>query len=145
MILGIIAAIAIPIHQNHTQEAEAATIMSHLRSMNQVITDRQAQDGAFPDPLSGDWFIGGVPEHPQSKGDVSGIEYAAADTATHPASKVIATGVGGTYWYNTDQGIIRARVADQGTADATLDYYNRVNQSNETALGNYGGGGGGGS
>jgi len=145
MILGILAAVVIPMHQSHKHEAEAATIMAHLRAMNQVITDQQAQAGQYPNPLLNDWFIGGVPEHPQQKNGVTGIEYATGLAGLeHPANKVIQTGVTGAYWYNVDSGLIRARVSDQGSADATLDFYNRVNQSAETALGNYGGGGGGG-
>ena len=38
--------------------------------------------------------------------------------------------------YN-NTGVIRARVADMGSAAATLDFYNRVNHSAETDLGNY--------
>ena len=62
---------------------------------------------------------------------------------THPANKVLKAGVGGAYWYNPLNGSFRARVTDQGSAAATIDFYNRVNFSDETGLGNYGGGGGG--
>ena len=61
---------------------------------------------------------------------------------THPLQKVLKTGVGGAFWYNSANGAIRARVTDQGSSTATIDAYNLVNDSSESNLGNYGGGGG---
>ena len=65
-------------------------------------------------------------------------------SAEHPANKVLKGSMPGAYWYNPQNGIVRARVTDQGSSAATLQLYNDVNQSAETDLGNYGGGGGGG-
>lgn len=50
--------------------------------------------------------------------------------------------MGGAFWYNKARGHVRARVVDMGSAAATLDFYNLVNHSQETSLGNYAGGGG---
>ena len=57
---------------------------------------------------------------------------------------MLTASVSGAYWYNPKVGTIRARVSDQGSQAATLAFYNLVNGSQETKLGNPSGGGGGG-
>jgi hypothetical protein len=60
----------------------------------------------------------------------------------HPVWKVLKSGAPAAYWYNPTNGVVRARVGSVGTADETLEFYNEVNDSAETALGNYSSAGG---
>ncbi len=145
LILAILGAIVLPIYQNHRAEAEVAALMSNLRVLREVIEPEQSLTGEYPNPLDASKFVGGLPDHPQNSISLPTFQYANAANVTHPAYKVLKSGVTGAYWYNTANGIVRARVTDQGTSADTLAMYNKINQCNETALGNYSGGGGGGS
>jgi hypothetical protein len=70
------------------------------------------------------------------------VEVSTTSGATHPANKVLKAGVTGAFWYNSTTGAFRVRVGDMGTAQKTLDFYNKIHHSTETTLGNYSGGGG---
>jgi len=142
-VLGILAAIVVPMYQNHTSKAEAAALQTNLNAMKQKITSLQSENGEWPTAIDGAWFSGGaVPGHPQNKVGAPAVQAVDGSTLAHPIQKVLTPGSGGAYWYNYAAGVIRARVADQGSEAATLAFYNEVNQCQETALGNYGGGAG---
>jgi len=51
---------------------------------------------------------------------------------TEPAVKT--TTVSRAFWYNSDNGEIRARVSDQGATAATIDLYNAVNGTSITGM-----------
>ena len=124
-------------------------LSSITRSVQFKIAEQTARAGSPPAELDPTWFVEGhLPGNPENVIGVPAVETTSTEGMIHPANKVLKTGVGGAFWYNAAHGIIRARVAERATAAATLDVYNRVNQSSENNLGNYGGGagsGGGGS
>lgn len=100
-------------------------------------------NGAFPAAIDPAWFAkNALPSHPGNSFGVPDVETVNTAGTLHPANKVLKAGVGGAFWYNAANGMIRARVTDMGSSASTLSAYNLINHSNETALGNYGGGGG---
>ena len=123
-------------------EAEEATIKSTVRAVSDQLAQFRAMNNGWPATVDVNWFVGGDLDHPQNDISLPDVQIYSATNATHPGNKVLKAGVLGAYWYNPLNGSFRARVTDQGSAAATIDLYNRVNSSNETALGNYGGGGG---
>ncbi|GJM24237.1 MAG: hypothetical protein DHS20C16_06520 [Phycisphaerae bacterium] len=145
VIIGILAAIVVPQFSSVSQDANRATLKATL----DVISDRiaylrhRSPTSEFPVNIDSTWFSSGVgPIHPENSFGIANVEVEITTGRMHPVNKVLKAGVGGAYWYNSIEGAIRARVADQGTSASTLTFYNEVNESNETALGNYGGGGG---
>ena len=145
VILGILAAIVVPQFSDAAQDSTAAALMNTLDTVKSCIDWHYHADGtgSYPDEIAPEWFASNMlPRHPENSFGVVSIQVDDTPDRLHPASKVLKTGVGGAFWYNPTEGIIRSRVADQGSAISTLSFYNRVNRSNETGLGNYGGGGG---
>ncbi|GJM19182.1 MAG: hypothetical protein DHS20C14_13950 [Phycisphaeraceae bacterium] len=140
IVIGIIAAAVIPRYGTSVREARAAAIVQQLK-----VIDGVAATNGTPETLEVTWFRGNsFPPHPENDLGINAIESVSAAGTEHPTNKVLVAGVAGAFWYNSAEGIVRARVADQGSSSATLEHYNAVNASSETALGNYGGGGGGG-
>ncbi|NOX59614.1 MAG: type II secretion system protein [Planctomycetes bacterium] len=143
IILGILAAVVVPQFSNASQEATGASLKSTL----DVIKDRvdyekhQSPTSQYPTVISPTWFASQIgPLHPGNSFGVANVEVDTTAGRMHPVNKVLVAGVAGAYWYNSTEGIIRARVKDQGTSASTLTFYNDVNDSNETTLGNYTGG-----
>ena len=146
IIIGVIAALAVPRMTRASLGVREAAIARNLDLLkDKVYETYQVGDGNdWPETIDAAWFARGVlPDHPENRFGVPAIQVLSDPALQHPSAKVLKTGVAGAYWYNTSNGVVRARVADQGSAAATLDLYNRVNHSNESGLGNYGGGGGG--
>ncbi len=141
VVIGILAATVVPRFVGATQEASLAATRENLMQV-QLQVDRHNS----PPAIDAGWFRAGqIPPHPDAPDGVAMVQTVNTSGVAHPGDKVLTGSVAGCYWYNSATGAVRARVPDQGSASATLDYYNEVNASNESALGNYGGGGGGGS
>ncbi|HNO78969.1 MAG TPA: type II secretion system protein [Phycisphaerae bacterium] len=147
IILGILAAIVVP----QFSDASHQSVRSTLQTTLDVLEDRielarqKSPTGEYPSSIDSTWFASGIgPEHPENSFGVANVEVESAAGQSHPTNKVLKAGIGGAFWYNPAEGIVRARVADQGSSAATQAFYNEVNDSNEASLGNYSGGGGGG-
>lgn len=144
IIIGILAAAVVPQFTDAAQDARLSTTAELVRAIQRKLSEQRVRAGAWPATIEASWFEGmQLPEHPENDMGEPTIHVLSAAGTSHPTNKVLKAGVGGAFWYNPAEGVIRARVADQGTSAATLDAYNAVNQCNENDLGNYGGGGGG--
>ena len=136
LILGIIASIAVGKLKYSSLDANAATIMRNLDALYEAI-DMNKTSSANPPEILPQWFTSGrIPWHPQSTRVLSKVQVEAAVNKYHPTSKVL-DGALAAYWYNPTTGAICARVEVVGSGAQTLQFYNRVNNSNETNLGNY--------
>ncbi|XAL98705.1 type II secretion system protein [Phycisphaeraceae bacterium D3-23] len=136
-ILAILAAMVIPRFANSKDQAAESALMTSVNSVNTKLTDVFASSGDWPTTIESSWFIGGEPNHMQNVFGVPMIEIVDTDGLTHPANKTLKAGVGGAYWYNSATGVFRARISDQGSEAATLAQYNKVNNAEESSLGNY--------
>ncbi len=147
LVLSILALMVVPEFSSAAQRSAIVTLQSNINAIRKQVyyQKQETSDGSYPAAILSDWFAGkNLPRHPQNGFGIASIQVYNVDTIRHPALKVIAAGVAGAYWYNSNTGDVRARVADMGSSAATIDFYNLVNWSNETLLGNYGGGGGSG-
>lgn len=139
VVLGVLAAVVAANYGGSISESQKAALMAQLRTIDTTLG--RHPPGSAIDPS---WFRGGAfPTHPQNSAGEPAFEVVATAGLLHPANKVLTQGVGGAYWYNTAEAVVRARVADQGSSAATLALYNEINVSSEASLGNYAGGGGG--
>ena len=138
VVLAILAAIVVPQFADASLDAQIATLRSTIESVQRRIDyEYQASGtGAYPATINASWFAtGAVPTHPQNVFGVNSIEVVNAPGKSHPDSKVLQAGSSGAYWYNSAEGIFRARVVSQGSSAATLELYNRVNNATEADLG----------
>jgi len=145
VILGILAAIVVPQFTDASQDANGATLKTTLASVRTLL-DLQYQSAtppAFPATIDSAWFAAGAGlTHPENTFGVPTVEIDNTANRTHPSNKVLSASSAGAFWYNPTNGLVRARVASQGSDAATLAFYNDVNGSAEVNLGNGGGGGG---
>ncbi len=137
VILGVLAAIVLPMFQTHKAEAATAALQTTLRIVKEEIVLYQATNNVVPPNIDPDWFAeDAIPEHPENTIGVAALELATGPAA-HPTYKLLKAGVAGAFWYNQDNAAFRARVSDQGTAAETLVYYNFINDAAVASLGNY--------
>ena len=134
LILGLLAAVAIPRIVVHSQDTEIATVQISLRTIQDVIDQQHASTGEYPLTIKPEWFRGNkLPHHPLNDGSIPDVHIFASDDRTHPAYKIADKW--GAYWYNRNIGVVRARVP-RGESDAeTLKFYNQLNGSRLTDIG----------
>ncbi len=147
ILIGTVTAIAMPKFVDMKHEAVKANLLSSLGAMKEGINtyylnSRIQGNTQYPATLPVAMQFAEVPEHPEGISGVPNVQ-TATNALVDPINRMLKTGVAGAYWYNTQNGIVRARVSDQGTEALTADFYNEVNGTDITSMGNYGGGGGG--
>jgi prepilin-type N-terminal cleavage/methylation domain-containing protein len=145
IILGVLAAIVVPQFSHANTDATASSLRSTLHGVQSKVSMeyQRAGTGNYPTAIDTTWFTSQtLPQHPENAFGIAAIETVNTAGLTHPANKMLTSSMGGAFWYNRANGMFRARVANQGSSAATLDFYNLVNNSNETSLGNYTGGSG---
>jgi prepilin-type N-terminal cleavage/methylation domain-containing protein len=144
VVLAILAAIIVPQFADASLDAQVATLRSTVESVQRRVEyEYQALGtGDYPPAIDASWFAtGAVPTHPQNVFGVPSIEVVNEPGKSHPDSKVLSAASAGAFWYNSAEGLFRARVVSRGSAAATLEFYNRVNDAAEADLGDDGGGG----
>ncbi len=138
IIMGILSAVVIPQFKSERTEAVASTLASNVTHVTMMLQFQRAKTGdaqSWPTAIDAAWFSSKqLPYHPDALAGVPQLQTVSSPTPTHPADKTITPSSAGAYWYNSANGNFRARVRDQGSAAATLELYNRVNQSALTNL-----------
>jgi prepilin-type N-terminal cleavage/methylation domain-containing protein len=141
VLLGILAALALPSANANRQESVASALAANVTQVGMVLSyqRQRTQDANWPAALDPDWFLGKtLPNHPDRLADVPHVETVSAAGQDHPAERVLQPGSPGAYWYNTSNGVFRARVKDQGSSAATTAFYELVNHcgaGNDTSPG----------
>jgi prepilin-type N-terminal cleavage/methylation domain-containing protein len=133
LIMGILAA-AVVQHSNHsTQDAQIALVQQHIRAIKNEVEMQRALTGEFPSEIKAEWFASGIPKHPGNDGSVADIHvFSTVASRQHPQYKIVDQF--GAYWYNPNNGAVRARVPEQRTNAVTLAAYNYVNNAKLTSL-----------
>lgn len=146
LIISIVTAIVLPKYTRANVEATGAILKTNVRIVREQLAKYRGTNTGWPAQIDPTWFSEGkLPEHPENSIGLAEIQVLANAGQPHPIYKVLKAGAVGAYWYNPIEGTFHARVAEKGSEANTLLFYNEVNGSSETSLGNYTGGGGGGS
>ena len=135
VIIGVIAAIAVPRMGGFAARSKTAAASASVRQMQELIVQYEGLNGTYPATLVPNWFAGGqIPANPYESTNPRAVQvvHAGADV-TEPTAKTLGGGAR-PYWYNRDNGEVRARVPDLGHASATVSLYNAVNGTNLTAM-----------
>ncbi|MHC4399641.1 MAG: type II secretion system protein [Planctomycetota bacterium] len=133
LIMGLVVVTGMRISAGLAEDAEIAAIQRSLVVIQEQVDVYHARRGAYPSTIDPAWFRGGkLPRHPQNDGSIPDLHVLTVDDREHPQYKILD--LYGAYWYNPNVGIVRARVPNQGSDAATLDYYNRVNRSALTSM-----------
>ncbi|HEX5011193.1 MAG TPA: prepilin-type N-terminal cleavage/methylation domain-containing protein [Planctomycetota bacterium] len=137
VILGIISAIVAPMLRSQRLQAVTSTLRANVAQVVMVLeVQKQKQlDGSYPPALDPTWFVEDVlPAHPEKLAGVPSVQTVHLPGVLHPADKVLHPGVPGAYWYNSAEGVFRARVKPQESDADTLAFYNAVNDCAEVDL-----------
>ncbi len=133
IILGILAAAIIPQFSEAADDAHTNTAAVIVKSMQRQISVKKAEDGTWPTTIDATWFEGGVlPSNPFDPDPTTTIQLANHGQNLHPGTKTIHSA--GAFWYNLDNGVIRARVTACATTTETIALYNAVNGTRITSL-----------
>ncbi len=91
--------------------------------------------GAYPPQVMPEWFNQNVPNNPFLSEDRPWIDIAPADDYNeHPPDPLVDAGNQAAFWYNPNNGIVRARVPRQVSDRLTLSLYNSINHTGLSAL-----------
>ena len=133
IIIGILAAAIIPQFTEAGDDARTNTAAMVVRGMQRQITVQRAQIGSWPTDIDPAWFEGGtLPTNPFDPNATTTVQLANSGSNLHPGTKTLHSA--GAFWYNRDNGVIRARVTAGADDNETIATYNAVNGTRITAL-----------
>lgn len=120
--------------QNHREVArtevrrfqQQIALQSALAS---VTNEKTAHDRGYPPTIDPAWFMDNLPDNPLLDDTHPWVEIASAQEKdlTHPLQRVATNSVVAKFWYNPNNGIVRARVPIAISDAAALDMYCYVN------------------
>lgn len=135
LILGILGTVAVSRATYSYEASLQTTLQTNLDAIYDAIDMNRGS--TYPAAIEPGWFRGSrLPRHPQAAGNANAFEVSTDGALFDPANKVIV-GTLAPYWYNSQNGEVRVRVGVVGTEAETLAFYNEVNGTNATSLGNY--------
>jgi len=135
VILGVIGAIAVPRMSGMVDRSKVQGAAGAVNAVRSAIEEYRAVQGGVPATIDKSLFYNGsFPKNPYvTSGNPSAVEVVALGAAvTEPTTKTVAADA--AFWYNTDNGAFRARVAGQGSGLRTLALYNEVNGTSVTGI-----------
>ena len=128
LVLGILAAVAVPKIILEVEEATALTTGKNRIAIQDVIDREFALTGSYPLVIQASSFRGNrIPAHPSQPSGVPLFEIVNVAGELDPANIVLTSSSAGAYWYNVAEGVVRARVPFDDTADDTEELYEEVN------------------
>ena len=101
VIMGVIAAIAVPRFQDGARKAGVANLIANVRELNETVEFQYQinQMDNYPATIDPAWFVGDkIPKHPWNTMGVPNVQVLSAAGVMHPTNKVLKAGIGGAYW-----------------------------------------------
>lgn len=133
IILGILAAVIVPQFTSAADEGRANASALTVRGIMRKLSEQKARNASFPASITADMFEGEqLPINPYDP-DATTVFDVVTNAQKHPANKLVG-GSRAPFWYNSTNGIVRARVAEGADDAETLATYNAANSCNITAL-----------
>lgn len=138
VLLAIFALFIIPQFKGMADDTRANSCSKTLDHIIKVIDLYKLQNGEYPATIESKLFVGNLmPVNPYdpTADPVFRISATGDPTKLHPKTKTVGgASHEGAFWYNTANGIVRARVEAQASNSETIALYNRVNRANVTKL-----------
>lgn len=108
--------------------AALSTIRSEV-GIHSAVGDVELNEFGYPHQIDPSWFNGTGARNKLAKDNSPWIELAMPGELdrNHPNDPTFRGGRGAMFWYNPIRGIVRARVPDQTTDEATLSLYESLN------------------
>jgi len=108
--------------------AALSTIRSEV-GIHSAVGDVELNEFGYPHQIDPSWFNGTGARNKLAKDNSPWIELAMPGELdrNHPNDPTFRGGRGAMFWYNPVRGIVRARVPDQTTDEATFALYESIN------------------
>jgi hypothetical protein len=108
--------------------AALSTIRSEM-GIHAAVGDVELNEFGHPTVIDPSWFGSTPANNLLAKGNAPWLEVAHPGEydRNHPNDPTFRGGRGAMFWYNPARGIVRARVPDQTTDEATLSLYESIN------------------
>lgn len=127
---------ALNLYENELQDqstvdstrAALSTIRSEI-GIHSAVADVELNEFGYPHQVDPAWFNGAALRNKLAKDNSPWVELAMPGELdrNHPSDPTFRGGRGAMFWYNPVRGIIRARVPDQTTDEATFALYESIN------------------
>jgi hypothetical protein len=135
MILGLLAGVVLSTRRTWTaSRTREATYAEVLRFQRQIAVHSQLGAAAlnergYPKSVEPTWFNGHLPENILLPPEHPWLEIADKEHADrlHPVNWATDDIRVARFWYNPEQGVVRARVPREASEPAAADLYNDVN------------------
>ena len=128
VILGILAAITIPQFSVASEEATHTSVAEITRRVQLKITEQTAVTGEIPATVDPSWFAGNdLPVHPYQPDEPMELVVQDIPGKVELQYKVFNESRPVIFWYNQATGSFHTRVPDQGSNEANIELYIRVN------------------
>lgn len=134
MLVAILAGVIFHHRQQQEKARQYQTAHRELAHLRETMTYYKALENdtvnayGYPPYIAPSWFPEGLPTNRLVPGRHPWIDIAPpGDMNDQPPDPIIYSETQAGYWYNPNRGIIRARVSDQFTVQATLALYNQIN------------------
>lgn len=134
MLVAILAGVIYHHRQQQERVRQYQTAHRELAQLRETMTYYKALENdtvneyGYPPYIAPSWFPQGLPTNRLIPGRHPWVDIAPpGDMNDQPPDPVIYSEKQAGYWYNPNRGIIRARISEQFTEQATLALYNQIN------------------
>ena len=142
MLLCIVTGVVVYEHADRRRVNRTQALHRGLADFREQVALRGAIEygqgqasGLYPQHIEPHWFDNGAPQNPLVQGDNPWLDIAPEDDESdQPPNPLITSSEQAAFWYNPNNGIIRARVPKQENQTLALKLYNEVNGTALTAL-----------
>lgn len=126
--------------ENQTETSQRDIARTEVRRFQQQIAlqsalasvtgDKTSHDRSYPPTVDPAWFTDSLPDNPLLNETHPWVEVAGPHEKdlTHPLQRVATSSLAAKFWYNPNNGIVRARVPMAISDAAALDMYCYVNE-----------------
>lgn len=138
VVLAIVALIALPQFKSGRTDAVCSALAASVTQVTMVLEVQlqKSKDGKWPPSIEPGWFSSRMlPQHPDALAGVPLVETVNTPGAFHPRVKLLIPESPGAYWYNSAEGVFRARVRALASTAETLAFYNTVNNCGLAGMG----------
>jgi hypothetical protein len=138
MLLALLAGAMYYNKSDQTDKRDKEVVRADVKRFQQQIALQSTlakvvrNERGYPELIDPDWFQGLLPSNPLLDMGHPWLEIAGPEQKNliHPMDRVAVTKASAKFWYNPQQGVVRARVPAEISDAAAVDLYNFINDCN---------------
>ncbi len=136
IVIATVTGIAVSRSGSSVTNSQTSAAKETVRVVQSQIDEYYALYGMYPTRLDPAWFRDlRVPLNPLTPAQTNHYEIVSGGSALHPRDLAVSSFSTPGFWYNTTNGVFRARVPSSGDTSWVLGVYGSANGSAPPALG----------